>query len=72
MVKICSNDYPTENDVKYKNHFDTFSYELSPFQKHAIEAVVDGHHTLVCAPTGSGKTLPGEFAIQYFVNQYDL
>ena len=24
------------------------------------------YNTLVCAPTGSGKTLPAEYAIKYF------
>jgi superfamily II RNA helicase len=43
--------------------------QLSDFQKHAIKAIVDGHHVLVCAPTGSGKTLPAEFAIRHFINQ---
>ena len=28
--------------------------------------MVDGNHVLVCCPTGSGKTLPGEFALNYF------
>lgn len=65
MVKICSNIYP--EDSTYNTHFETFPYPLSPFQKHAIEAIVDENHVLVCAPTGSGKTLPGEFAIQHFV-----
>ena len=65
MVKICPNTYP--EDSSYTTYFETFPYPLSPFQKHAIEAIVDENHVLVCAPTGSGKTLPGEFAIQHFV-----
>jgi superfamily II RNA helicase len=67
MVKICSNDYPAENDEKYAEYFNRFPYPLSPFQKHALEAIVEGHHVLVTAHTGSGKTLPAEFAIQHFV-----
>jgi len=66
MVKICNYNYPPENDAIYGEHFARFSYELSDFQKHAIEAIVDGHHSLITANTGSGKTLPAEFAIQYF------
>ena len=66
MVVICETPYTNE---KYGEHFAIFPYELSDFQKYAIEAIVDGHHVLVTAPTGSGKTLPAEFALQYFVSQ---
>jgi len=67
MVVICDKPYP-ENSA-HEEHFNTFSFPLSDFQKYAIEAIVTGNHTLITAPTGSGKTLPAEFAIQYFVNQ---
>ena len=68
MVKICDiNNYPSENEEKYKEHFDKFKFPLHIFQKHAIEGIVEGHHVLICAPTGTGKTLPGEFSIQHFV-----
>jgi len=66
MVKICSEKYTHENEEKYQAYFDIFPYSLSPFQKHAIEAIVEGNHVLVTAHTGSGKTLPAEFAIRYF------
>jgi len=66
MVKICSDEYPTEQDEKYASYFDRFTYPLSPFQKHALEAIIEGNHVLVTAHTGSGKTLPAEFAIQHF------
>jgi antiviral helicase SKI2 len=70
MVKICDiNNYPSENEEKYKEHFDKFKFPLHIFQKHAIEGIVEGHHVLICAPTGTGKTLPGEFCIQHFVSQ---
>ena len=68
MVIICPNDSFPEND-KYSIHFQEFPYELSNFQKWAIKAIVDGDHSLVTAHTGSGKTLPAEFAIKYFVKQ---
>jgi superfamily II RNA helicase len=42
---------------------------LSDFQKWAIKAIVDGDNVLITAHTGSGKTLPAEFAINYFVKQ---
>ena len=66
MVKLCSNKYPIENEEKYKEHFNKFAYPLSDFQKYSIESIVEGQHALICVPTGSGKTLPGEFAIMYF------
>jgi superfamily II RNA helicase len=69
MVKVCSNTYSPECETLYKQHFETFPYPLSDFQKHAIEAVVTGNHVLVTAHTGSGKTLPAEFAIRHFVGQ---
>jgi superfamily II RNA helicase len=69
MVKICSiTNYPSENEVTYKEHFEKFNYPLHIFQKWAIEGIVEGRHVLCCAPTGSGKSLPAEFAIQYFAS----
>ena len=65
MVKICSNTY--DND-QHNDHFTQFPFELSPFQKWSIEAVVTGKHSLVTAHTGCGKTVPAEFAINYFTS----
>ncbi|WP_431957211.1 DEAD/DEAH box helicase [Nocardia lijiangensis] len=36
---------------------------LDPFQHDACRALEDGHGVLVCAPTGAGKTVVGEFAV---------
>ncbi|SDJ22535.1 ATP-dependent RNA helicase HelY [Frankineae bacterium MT45] len=41
----------------------SYPFELDPFQLQACEAVEDGYSVLVCAPTGSGKTVVGEFAV---------
>ncbi|WP_327118273.1 RNA helicase [Nocardia sp. NBC_01730] len=38
-------------------------FELDPFQRDACAALEDGHSVLVCAPTGAGKTVVGEFAV---------
>ncbi len=40
-----------------------FPFELDPFQKQAIAALNAGRSVVVCAPTGSGKTLIGEYTI---------
>ena len=70
MVKICDiNNYPSENEEKYKEHFEKFKYPLHTFQKWAIEGIVEGQHVLVTAPTGSGKSLPAEFSLDFFVSQ---
>lgn len=69
MVFICPSEYPAEKEEQYREHFDIFPYELSHFQKFAIEAIVEGQHVITTAPTGSGKTLSAEFAIQYLVSQ---
>ncbi|MFG1781540.1 DEAD/DEAH box helicase [Rhodococcus oryzae] len=39
------------------------SFPLDPFQKEACRALEAGHGVLVCAPTGAGKTVIGEFAV---------
>lgn len=69
MVVICSPNYPIDSENKYKSFFDNYSFPLSNFQKYSIEAIVEGQHVLVNVPTGSGKTLSGEFAIEYFVKK---
>ena len=66
MVKVCSYNYPKSHDEGYEKYHETYEYPLHDFQKWAIKGIVDGNHVLVCAPTGSGKTLPGEFALNYF------
>jgi superfamily II RNA helicase len=40
-----------------------FPFELDNFQRDAIAALDAGKSVVVCAPTGSGKTLIGEYAI---------
>ena len=40
-----------------------YDFKLDDFQLRACAALEDGHQVLVAAPTGSGKTLVGEFAV---------
>jgi ATP-dependent RNA helicase HelY len=38
-------------------------FVLDDFQRRACQALENGHGVLVCAPTGAGKTVVGEFAV---------
>jgi ATP-dependent RNA helicase HelY len=40
-----------------------YPFPLDPFQREACQALEGGDGVLVCAPTGSGKTVVGEFAV---------
>ena len=66
MVKICDLVYPKEKEELYKELYSTFTYELHDFQKWAIQSIITGNHTLITAPTGTGKSMPAEFAIDFF------
>jgi superfamily II RNA helicase len=68
MVVLC--DIPFVNDESCENHFARFpNFTLSDFQKWAISGIVKNEHVLITAHTGSGKTLPAEFAIQHYVEK---
>jgi superfamily II RNA helicase len=60
--------YPADS-TKFNTYFERYPYSLSAFQKHAIEGIVNNNHVLITAHTGSGKTLPAEFAIEHWVGQ---
>lgn len=54
-------NYPAQTpDVEPSS---VFPFELDQFQNHAIASLNAGRSVVVCAPTGSGKTLVGEYAI---------
>ena len=64
MVKLSSEikiPETTINDIQ-KN----YDFKLSDFQNKAIYGILTGQHVLITAHTGSGKTLPAEYAIQHF------
>mgnify|MGYP003648043336 CR=1 FL=1 len=64
MVKICTEE-TTPLDPLETN----YPFELSFFQKSAITAIQKGDSVLVTAHTGSGKTLPAEYGIEYWVSK---
>lgn len=65
MVRICSYNYPQQNEDNYISYYEKYQYPLHDFQKWCVEAIVEGQHVLVTAPTGSGKTFGGEFALEH-------
>jgi len=42
----------------------TYPFPLDHFQIEAIDALDAGHHVVVAAPTGSGKTVVAEYGIE--------
>ena len=66
MVKICPFSYPLDNDTIYNIFYQQFKFPLHDFQKWAIESIITGNHVLITAPTGTGKTVSAEFALNYF------
>ncbi|MGN6721546.1 MAG: DEAD/DEAH box helicase, partial [Marmoricola sp.] len=50
-------------DPRYLSFVEGLSFKPDPFQERACGELADGHSVLVAAPTGSGKTLVGEFAV---------
>ncbi|MGK7877594.1 MAG: DEAD/DEAH box helicase [Xenococcaceae cyanobacterium] len=60
MEKPCVKDYSASLEL---NLNELFPFELDDFQQKAIAALAAGKSVVVCAPTGSGKTIIGEYAI---------
>ena len=71
MVIQCTSAFPVTDEVYLQTAADFIppTLVLSDFQKWAIKAIITGDNVLITAHTGSGKTLPAEFAINYFTAQ---
>ncbi len=48
---------------------DLYDFDFDPFQVAACAALTDGQGVLVAAPTGSGKTVIGEYAVHLALEQ---
>ena len=46
-----------------------YTFPLDPFQQHALSAISKDENVLVCAKTGSGKTLVGEYQIYHSLSK---
>ena len=46
-----------------------YTFPLDPFQQHAVCAIANGENVMVCAKTGSGKTLVGEYQIYHSLSK---
>ena len=53
---------------KTQKFAEKFPFELDPFQIQACHALENGKGVLVAAPTGAGKTIVGEFAVDLVIN----
>ena len=55
-------DLSTTPSTPFEN---PYTFPLDPFQQHAFAAIAKDENVLVCAKTGSGKTLVGEYQIYH-------
>lgn len=62
MINICTDEYNGKLD------FSEYSFNLSNFQKHSIDALEKGNNVEVVAPTACGKTLVAEHIIKKAAN----
>jgi superfamily II RNA helicase len=67
MLNVC--DLSKEPAHKVEDYAIKYPYKIDIFQEHAISAIDQGHNVLVCAKTGSGKTMVGEYQIAHSLRQ---
>ena len=67
MLRLC--DLTKQPVHKVETYATEYKFPLDIFQEHAISAIDQGHNVLVCAKTGSGKTLVGEYQIAHSLRE---
>ena len=65
-MRVLKDEFQSKS---YQEYFDKWTFELSDFQKWAIMGLVEQKNIIITAHTGSGKTLPAEFSIDYFTSK---
>ncbi|CDR12932.1 DEAD/DEAH box helicase [Streptomyces iranensis] len=65
----ASRDRAAEQATALAPFREMYDFELDPFQIEACKALESGKGVLVAAPTGSGKTIVGEFAVHLALTQ---
>jgi len=68
-MKIVNGPFPQELETNFTEIFAKWKFPLSDFQKWAIYSAYNNNDTIVCAPTGSGKTLPADFIIDHVTSR---
>ncbi len=69
QVKFSGSQAP-DVDAEINRFANRHHVQLDPFQKDAMSKLLAGHSVLVAAPTGSGKTLVGNFALEQALNHH--
>ena len=67
---MASSERDTSENEIFQNNLnpdEIFPFALDEFQLKAIDSLNQGHSVVVSAPTGSGKSLIGEYAILHIV-----
>jgi ATP-dependent RNA helicase HelY len=52
-------------DVDLEAQYAKYPFVLDVFQRKAVEGIEKGEHVLVCAPTGSGKSMVAQHATDW-------